>query len=364
MQAARSGVLTVVLTMVAAAQSASTKTHNLIFVMTDGLRWQEVFCGADPALMDKEHGRVADVEAMRRAWWRETAQERRKALLPFLWRTVAKAGQIFGNRELGSDARVTNGHNFSYPGYSEVLAGIADPRIDSNDKNYNPNLTVLEWLNQKTAWRGKVAAFAAWDTFPFILNAPRAGFLINAGFDPLTGGGPNPRLELLNELKAEGPRVWEGEPVDSLTFHTALEYLKRHKPRVLFLSLGETDEWAHSGDYAQYLAAAHRVDFYLRTLWETVQGMPEYRGATTLIVATDHGRGNTPVDWKDHDEKFAESRYIWMAFLGPDTPGLGERSHIPEVTANQIAATLAAFLGESYSTAVPKSGRAIVDVLK
>ncbi|MGI8992391.1 MAG: hypothetical protein ACR2I2_22775, partial [Bryobacteraceae bacterium] len=41
---------------------------------------------------------------------------------------------------------VTNGLNFSYPGYSETLCGFADPRIKSNDKVPNPNVTVLEWL--------------------------------------------------------------------------------------------------------------------------------------------------------------------------------------------------------------------------
>ena len=51
--------------------------------MTDGLRWQEVFRGADPALLDKEHGAVSDVPALRRAYWRESAQDRRELLLPF-----------------------------------------------------------------------------------------------------------------------------------------------------------------------------------------------------------------------------------------------------------------------------------------
>ena len=40
---------------------------------------------------------------------------------------------------------------------------VADPRIDSNDKIPNPNITVLEWLNTLPAYRGRVAAFGAWD---------------------------------------------------------------------------------------------------------------------------------------------------------------------------------------------------------
>jgi hypothetical protein len=325
--------------------AANRQTQHILFVMTDGLRWQEVFGGADPSLLEKGKSAVG-----------------REALMPFLWNVVAKKGQVFGNRNAGSDAYVTNHFFFSYPGYSETLCGFADPRVASNDKIPNPNVTVLEWLNKKPAYRGQVAAFGAWDVFPFIFNAERAGFPVNAGYDPFTSIPATPRLNLLNRLKAEIPRVWEGEPFDSMSFHTALEYVRARKPKILYLSLGETDEWAHAGNYTEYLNAAHRVDAYLRELWETLESMPEYRGNTTLIFSPDHGRGKGRA-WKSHGEKVPDSKYIWMAFLGPDTPALGERTHIPAVTQDRIAATLAALLGEDYATAVPAAGKPIADVL-
>lgn len=49
--------------------------------------------------------------------------------------------------------------------------------------------------------------------------------------------------------------------------------------------------------------------------------------------------------------------------MGPDTRALGERSKIAAVTENQIAATLAALLGENYNAAVRKAGQPIRDVL-
>jgi hypothetical protein len=52
-----------------------------------------------------------------------------------------------------------------------------------------------------------------------------------------------------------------------------------------------------------------------------------------------------------------------MAFLGPDTPAMGERSNIQPLTQSQIAATLAAFLGEDYVADFPKAGKPIADVL-
>lgn len=339
------------------------ETKNVIFVMADGLRVQEMFAGADETLLTVKYtGSLTAVEALQDRYWRDTPEQRREALLPFFWRVVARQGQIFGNRALGSEAVLTNGRNFSYPGYSEILCGFADDRIDSNAKRPNPNVTVLEWLHRKPAFRGRVAAFGAWDVFPYILNAERAGFLVNAGHDPLPDLKDNPRIQLLNRLKSELPEVWESEAFDAVTFHTALEYFKERKPRVLFLSLGEPDEWGHAGKYGLYLRSVNLFDSYVRTLWETAQSMPEYRGKTTLIVGVDHGRGEGE-DWKNHGEKIVDSKWHWMAFLGPDTKPLGERRNVPRVTQSQVAATLAALLGEDYAGAVPRAGKPIRDVL-
>jgi hypothetical protein len=346
---------------------AAHKTENVIVVMLDGMRWQEVFDGADPELiktlgpeaLGAPKERTANAQKL---YWRASAAERRQTLMPFLWNTLVPQGQIFGNRELGSDSQVINGLNFSYPGYSETLTGFADPRVHSNDNIPNPNVTVFEWLNAKPEFAGKVAAFGAWDVFNGIFNRERCGFLVVAGYDPLTTIPATPELKLLNTLKAETVRIWPDEPFDPLPFHTAVEYLKAVKPRVLFIGLGETDDWAHTGTYAEYLNAVHLGDSYLRELWDLVQSMPEYRGKTTLIVLPDHGRG-VGAQWTDHGEKIPESKQTWMAFLGPDTPALGERKQAAPVSESRVAATLAALLGQDYHAAVPKSGEAIGDVL-
>jgi hypothetical protein len=352
----------------ASAQTAAGhKTENVIVVMIDGMRWQEVFTGADadliktlgPDALGDPKERTAAAE---KHYWRETADERRQALFPFLWSTVATEGQIFGNRKLGSDSHVINGHNFSYPGYSETLTGVADKRVNSNKNVPNPNATVFEWLNQKPEFAGRVAAFGAWNVFEGIFRQGQSGILVNAGYEPLTAIEPTPELALLNQLKAETVRIWPDEAFDPIPFHTAVEYVKAKRPRVLFLGLGETDDWAHSGTYAEYLNAAHLADGYIQQLWALVQSMPEYKDKTTLIVLPDHGRG-TGKDWTSHGDNLPASRETWMAFLGPDTKALGERGKGTEVTESQIAATIAALLGEDYHAAVPASGTPVADVL-
>jgi hypothetical protein len=348
---------------IAVSSAQERKTRNVIFVMTDGLRWQDTFHGADPALLDTKHGGVPDPKTLKTEFWREDQKQRREVLLPFLWSVVAHDGQIYGNRDQASDAFVTNGLNFSYPGYNEALCGFPDPRIHSNEKVPNPNVSVLEWLNGKPEYAGKVAAFGAWEVFPYILNVGRSGLLVHAGYEPFTKSPATPLIDAINVLQRE-TAVLDGEPFDAFTFHTALEYFKHEKPRVLFLSLGETDEWGHAGRYDLYLRSARRFDQYVKELWETAQSMPEYRGATTLILAVDHGRGRAPVQWKSHGEKLPETKNVWMGFLGPDTPSLGERSKVEAITQSQIAATLAAVLGEDYGGYQPKAGKPIRDVLR
>jgi hypothetical protein len=75
--------------------------------------------------------------SIRKDFWRDTAAARRAVLMPFLWGTVAREGQLWGNRARRSEVRVANGRNFSHPGYNEFLTGYVDPKIDSNDKNLN-----------------------------------------------------------------------------------------------------------------------------------------------------------------------------------------------------------------------------------
>ena len=347
----------------AAESSSPRKTENVLLVMTDGFRWQEVFAGAEETLLNKKNGGVENVKELKKSFWRETPAERRESLLPFVWGVMAKQGQLFGNRGKGSEMQVSNGLKFSYPGYNETLCGFPDPRIDRNDAGPNPNITVFEWLHRKPAYGGRVAAFGAWDAFDDIFNRNRCGFYVNSAFAPMAAGPDSPEVRLLNRLREDEPRLWEGEPADAITFYSALEYFKEHKPRAFFLSLGETDEWAHSGRYDQYLQAARRADKFVKILWDTAQSMPEYRGKTALVFTADHGRGDAPTAWKNHGKDVAGSENTWLAILGPDTPVLGERTHVPAVTNGQIAATLAALLGEDYCKAVPRAAKPITDVL-
>jgi hypothetical protein len=351
-------------TMAAVGDEPRLSTRNVVLVTADGVRWQDIFRGADPALLNKKDGGVTDVDSLKREFWRESPEARREAMMPFLWNVVGRQGQIYGNADKGSLAKVANSMAFSYPGYNELLTGAPDPRIDSNDKFPNPNVTVFEWLNRKPLFHDKVTAVGCWDVFPFIFNVERSGLYVNAGWVPLEPPMLTESQVVLNKLINQAPRMWDDDREDSLTFQVALEHLKRRSPQVFYIGLGDTDEHAHSGRYDKYLRALRDTDTNLKLLWDELQSRPQYRGTTTMIVTTDHGRGNAPRGWQDHGAETAGSEAIWMAMIGPDTPALGERTNTPLVTQSQVAATIAALLGEDYCAAFPAAARPVADVIR
>ncbi len=328
--------------------AAQQNVENVILVTMDGLRWQELFRGADQRLINKEDGNVCEVALTRRKFWRDDPLDRRQVLMPFFWEEVASKGQVFGSPDHGSAIIVKNGHDFSYPGYNELLTGFGDEKIDSNAKKYNDNVTVLEWLHRMPEFKGRVAAFCSWDVFPFIINDVRSGIPVNAGWMPLEHFEDKMLQQSYNQLANQLPRYWQSVRYDAFTFHGLLEYMKTEKPRVIYLAMGETDDWAHAGRYDLYLESARQNDSCIRQLWEYAQSTEPYRGKTALVIATDHGRGDDRESWKRHGKKIPGCDQIWIGVLGPNVNGLGLRRNF-RGSQGQVASTVASLLGHDFT---------------
>jgi len=344
------------------APAAPLKTQNVFLIISDGFRWQEVFNGAEDALLTDKEGGVKDPKELRAKFWRGTPEARREVLLPFIWGTIGRKGQVFGNQTKGSVVTVTNGKKFSYPGYNEILTGSGDPKVDSNDKILNANVNIFEWLNSRPGLRDQVAIFGTWDLFPYIFNVERSRLPIWPAWESRFSAFEIKVPVLLPAIMRDTPAIWGDVTFDSFLIHAVTDYIQQKHPRLAFVGFGETDEWAHAGRYDQYLKSAHRVDEFVRRLWELTQSLPQYRDKTTFILTADHGRGNGP-EWRNHGEKVAGAEGDWIAIIGPDTPALGERNSIPPVTVSQIASTIATLLGEDYHSAVPQSGKPISSAL-
>ena len=315
--------------------AAETRTKNIVIVTADGLRWQELFGGLDSTLPLKP----AKPELAK-----TTPEERRNALMPNFWGQLAKRGVVLGNVNKNSSVKVSNAYRVSYPGYSEILTGrTQDEKVRGNDKIQNPSQTILEFLREK--WnlpQRKIALFGSWDTFRWIGESKPGSIFINSGYEKADG---SPRMQELSSLQSEAPTPWDSVRHDYVTLNMALDYMKREKPRVTYIALGETDDWAHDKRYDRTLWAIQYLDHALNQIFTFIDKTSAYKGKTAVIVTTDHGRGGTPEDWNGHGSKVAGADQIWIAMFGPDIPARGEMSDSAPAEQRDIAPTILTLLG-------------------
>ena len=338
----------------------SPHTKNVVLLTLDGLRIQEVFGGMDPLLaekrMEKKSG-IYDLERARRRFWRDTPGERRAALLPFFWGTLAPQGIVLGDKEKGSSVQPLNRLLFSAPGYAELLTGQPQPDVTTNDVKRYPHRTVLEFVrNELRLGKRQVATIGSWDGFGTLSSSEADAFFTNTGYEKVPAGIATPRMAFLGDLQFQIMALWEEGRSDAVTFNIALEYLRTQRPRLLYIALDESDDWAHARRYDRLLDYLNVVDGYLRRLWRTLESIDQYRGRTTLILTTDHGRGVTTSDWVEHDKGIAGSEDIWIAVIGPDTPDHGELAPYPTVHQSDVAATLLHFFGLDGRAFNPRAG--------
>ena len=116
------------------------------------------------------------------------------------------------------------------------------------------------------------------------------------------------KQKYLNQLQAKTPSPFASVRLDVFTQEFALEHMRLHKPKLLYIALGEADDFAHLGQYDQYLAAIHRSDQFIADLWQELQNDPYYRDQTTLLISTDHGRGEA-AQWRSHGKSAAVPGY-------------------------------------------------------
>ena len=208
-----------------------------------------MFEGADSALINNTSF-VKDTAALKEAFWRNTPEERRSALMPFTWDYIVKNGYLIGNRHKHSQMQVANSKNFSYPGYSEMFCGYADDeRIDSNDPVANPNSNVLQAANADPRYAGSVMIYGSWESIRYAVSNDSAGIPASAAYEPNVARKPNAVLRLIDEMQEGMPHYWGSERFDPFTYAYALETLKTDHPKVMWVSFGDTDEWGHDNRY-------------------------------------------------------------------------------------------------------------------
>jgi len=339
------------------------RTKNVVVILIDGYRWQELFKGADFNLLNSKKYNAGDSLRRMKKFWSDDLNERRKKLMPFTWNYIAKHGQLYGNRDLGNNVNVMNPYWFSYPGRAEILSGFVDTAINSNEYGSNPNTNVLEFINDQKDYEGKVATFACWRATGRCLHKDKSNMLINVPWEDLQGNDLTEAEILANEMQHFIPQIWgDDERLDANVYALAKSYILAHHPKVTYLDFGDTDEYAHAGNYESYLDDIHNLDAMIEKLWKLMQTDAFYKNNTTFFVVPDHGRG-VGDEWTDHGSGTAHSNETWFMVMGPDTKPLGEMKTKEQIFQTQYATTIAALLGFNYQVPGKIIGEKIKNII-
>jgi hypothetical protein len=272
----------------------------VIVVTVDGVRWQEVFGGVD--------GELARAAGMPRA-----THVGARDLLPNLYRSFFDDGAVLGAPDEGEGIAASGPRYVSLPAYLELMTA-APATCWSNDCDPVVGWTVAEAL--AGGGREAAAVYASWDRIGDVFRDARA-VAVHAGRAQDDHGPSYP-----------GQGRYR---TDRVTARLAIEHLVRHRPRFLWIALGDTDEWAHRGDYRGYLEAMRFADAFVGELVAHLAEMAGYGEKTTLFVTTDHGRDE---NFADHGGK--ASARVWLMARGAGIPNRGvvaspTRRHLRDV---------------------------------
>src|SRR5437879_9206715 len=100
------GLLFLVLLTVSKPFAQNHRTQNIVVATLDGFRWQELYRGADSSLINSKFTETR--AEVRKKFWAETPEDRRKLLMPFFWSTLEEQGQLYGDRDEGNKDEVAN----------------------------------------------------------------------------------------------------------------------------------------------------------------------------------------------------------------------------------------------------------------
>lgn len=202
------------------------KTKNVVLILIDGYRWQELFKGANFDLLNNRKFNSEDSLQRLKKYWSEDVTERRKKLMPFTWNYIAAHGQLYGNRDLGNEVNVKNPYWISYPGRAEVLSGFVDNAINSNSYPNNSNPNILEFLNQQKEYHDKIATFACWRATGRCLNPEKYGLMVNVPWQDITGEHLTETEKLANEMQHYIPEIFgDDERLDANVYALAKAYI-------------------------------------------------------------------------------------------------------------------------------------------
>lgn len=340
----RPGTLVTQPTGSVAPASSPGAGHTVVLVTLDGVRWEDVYLGVerDLALEQGMH---------------ETEILGPDALIPNL-RSLMTSGAALGVPGYGPGIFASGPNFLSVPGYVEMMTGLRPTGCTTNGCRQVTIPTVADdFAREAGADPRDVAVIGSWEGLERAAASDESKLTISIG---RTRGDTRDNLcyddtscALLEAGEDAGPEPGHGNyRRDRETAAIGLHYLRTHRPRFLFLGLGDTDEYAHKDDYRGYLQALVRADHVIGEVAAILHQYEEQGQKTTLIVTTDHGRS---AEFTGHGEDAPESARVWLV-----AHGHGIRANGPVFDPNprhlaDVAATIRTLggVGRPLTTSAP-----------
>jgi hypothetical protein len=323
-----------------ARPAARERTRGVVLVVLDGARWQEIYGGVDR--------RRAHASGMNDALVVDA-----KTLMPNLHAVIESRGVALGAP--GRAMVTASGPNFiSLPGYTEILSGRESVGCKDNDCPPTVTPTLVDEIRSSVPAGEtgeladqEVAVISSWEPIGRVATARPGTVVLSNG----RHGGNHRELLRADPATAalldDGERsdAWPGNAdyrPDRFTGAIATQYLKTHRPRFLFVGLGDTDEYGHHGDYPSYLRALTQADKVIGDIVASLDAMGEEGKKTTLVITCDHGRA---ADFRGHGGYAPESGRAWLVMAGGGVHPRGflDREEITRL--RDIAPTIRVLMG-------------------
>ena len=236
----------------------------VVLVAIDGARWQDVYLGPS----EKGAG----------------VAKSREELVPHLV-DVERQGASYGAP--GASRFLASGPNFvSLPGYMEMLSGVQASECTSNECSEMVHRTLLDDFNANHPDDPtRTGVFSSWPRVAIAASRYQRGIVSAGRFagthqDALLNySGCRLALEAGRQEKA----IYGDLRRDELTAALASSFLHEADPDFLFVSLGESDEAAHRGNYPAYLAALRDADAFIGEIRSELDAKRE-AGRETLLL--------------------------------------------------------------------------------
>jgi hypothetical protein len=319
-----------------------------VVIVLDGARWQDVLMGVDGELASqaKLDPRSANLPTM-----------------PKLMELARARGAVFGAPDSGTVMRASGPNFVSLPGYTEIMGGHPPTACNDNQCPGTIRPTLADDAREWSISPREVAIFSSWPDLVRVASLHPHTLVVSGGRS-LRQNEPLLREDdEMSDLLDHGASAlpWPGDGdfrPDRFTAPLATRYLELARPRLLFLSLGEPDEYAHHGDYASYLESLRFADDAIAGIVDVIDRMGERGRRTAVYVTADHGRA---LDFRDHGARWPESSRSWLVAIG-DVKGRGTIEGREERHLADIAPTVRAWLGMPEDHA-DDSGSAIAALL-